>query len=138
NCMTGLETIDYSVPITWTRFPSPSENPDFPDRHRIVSHRPGVTGDDLILEYANETEVDLWLLLFDCSEFYEMGGTPWLSVAAPKEGGIKRSSQFQSNSGWYAVYVYNPGLHEPQWLGMINVRNSKLTSLTIGCEDGTF
>jgi len=87
-----------------------------------------------MLEYSNETGFDLWLLLFDCSHFYTQGGTPWLSLPARNGGGMEPLDAFQSTSGWYAIYAYRPELGEPIWLRLLNLRNSKLTTLTIHCN----
>jgi|GEM_PF-2078993 len=133
-CLQRFDPIDYNTPADFN-FINPSNDPRFPDQLEVANATPAIPDGPVAFEFSNDSDFDLWLLFFDCSHFYSQGGTPWLAIPAPANSSSEQLTALQSKSGLYIVYAYRPELGDPIWLRRVNLRNSKLTTLAIRCED---
>lgn len=133
-CNRDWAPIDFDVPADFNLDP-PLNDPRGPDENQVNSTVPRYETQSVILEYVNDTNIDMWLLLFDYSQFYNKRQQPWwvnLSFPAGKSNTFK---ELNPGTGWVLLMAFHPDFEKPFWLAPVNLRNSEYTTLIVRCDE---
>jgi hypothetical protein len=116
--------------------------PDRPSKEKVAI-KPDVDPSLVTFSYKNDTGRDICLVLYSFWRHYGLESDPvgalprdpWFAIEMKPEKGYQRYDKFESGTGWFAVFVYDPGIRDTStrlcYLGTYNIFSTKKPTLVV-------